>query len=312
MCTGIKIDYKDGCVIGRTMDFEVPLNYNASYLPRNYKFCDDLEGNAMYTKYKTLGMCFEDRVPLKDGVNEHGLVGITNAFSGFNLYPNEVKPGKKNISSLNYLTYALSNYKTVEDVIKDLPNLHMSSRDSSGEKVLMPDFHYMFTDSTKKTIVVEPKNRKLIYHENPYDVMTNSPHFESHVKRLNKFFNLDNLEDFNSSKNLPGGYDPCSRFIKAYFLTKMNEKANTSNEALSNFYNIASAMVMPKGFVINKKYNEITYTRYICAYDTNNKILNVKTHRNPTVYQLGFEDIENENERQSFFLNKDFIVEKLK
>lgn len=309
MCTGIKINYDKGCVMGRTMDFEVPLNYNACFLPRDYHYCDDLMGKPLYTKYKTLGMCFEDRIPLKDGVNEHGLIGITNAFSGFNLYDNKVKEDKKNISSLDFLTCALSNYKSVEELIEDLGNLHMSSKDVNGEKVKSPDFHHMFTDSTKRCVVIEPKKRQIVYHQNPYDVMTNSPHFESHVRRLKKHFNLDNLDDFNSSKDLPGGYDPFSRFIKAFYLTRTNEKSNTSDEALSHFYNIMSAMVMPKGFVRNTKYNELTYTRYTCSYDTLDRCLTVRTRTNPTVYKIGFEDINQDNKRQSFFLDRGFKMD---
>jgi len=41
MCTGIKIDYNDGCVLGRTMDYESPMNYNGLYLPRNYNYAKD-------------------------------------------------------------------------------------------------------------------------------------------------------------------------------------------------------------------------------------------------------------------------------
>lgn len=311
MCTAIKINYEDGCVMGRTMDYEVPINYNVIYLPKNYNFFNDLMGNPLYSKYKTLGICFENRTPLKDGVNEHGLIGITNAFTGFNLYDHEVKEGKVNISSLNYLTYALSNYTSVEEIIEDLPNIHISTKDHRGKNVISPDFHFMFADFTKRCIVIEPKKRELVYFENPYDVMTNSPGFESHVKRLNKLVDLDNLDDFNSSKDLPGGYDPFSRFIKAFYLTEMNVKANSSKEAFSHFYNIMSAMVMPQGFVRNEKHNEITYTRYVCGYDTKDKLLTVKSHLNPTVYQLGFEDVEDEDKRQEFFINQDFIVQKL-
>ena len=251
MCTGIKINYEDGCVMGRTMDFEVALNYNAVYLPRNYNFSDDLMDQPLYTKYKTLGICFENRTPLKDGVNEHGLVGITNAFSGFNLYDNKVNPGKTNISSLNFLTYALSNYKSLEELIDDLPNIHISTRDHNGEKAISPDFHFMFTDSSKRSIVIEPKRKELILCENPYDVMTNSPGFESHVRRLKKLMDLDNLDEFNSSKDLPGGYDPFCRFIKAFYLTKMNVESKSYKDAFSNFYNIMGAMTMPQGFVFN-------------------------------------------------------------
>ncbi|MEW8972551.1 MAG: linear amide C-N hydrolase [Tissierellaceae bacterium] len=312
MCTGIKINYEDGCVMGRTMDYEVPLNYNVLYLPRNYNFCNDLIGDSLYSKYKTLGICFENQDPLKDGINEHGLMGITNIFSGFNLYSNQVKLEKFNISSLDYFTYALTNYKSVEELIEDLPNIHISKKDHRGENVISPDFHFMFADSTKRCIIIEPKRGELMYYENTYDVMTNSPGFKSHVRRLNQILDLDNLEGFNSAKNLPGGYDPVSRFIKAFYLTKMNIKPNNSKEALSYFYNIMGAMTMPNGFVRNKKYNYTTYTRYICSYDSKHKLLTVKSHTNPTVYQLGFEDIEDENKRQAFFLDTDFVAEKLR
>ncbi len=177
---------------------------------------------------------------------------------------------RTNISSLDYLNYALTNYKSVEELIKDLPNIHISSKDHRGENVISPpDFHYMFADSTKRCVVIEPRKGKLIYYENPYDVMTNSPSFESHIRRLNKFLDLDNLEAFNSAKNLPGGYDPISRFIKAFYLNKMNIKPNNYKEALSYSYNIMAAMAMPNGFVRNEKYNHNTYTRYICSYDSN-------------------------------------------
>lgn len=311
MCTGIKINYENGCVMGRTMDYEVPLSYNVLYLPKNYNFCNDLMGNPLYSKYKTIGMCFENKDPLKDGVNEHGLIGITNDFSGFNLYNKEVKQEKTNISSLFYLTYALANYKSIEELIEDLPNIHISIKDHKVDNVLSPDFHFMFTDSTKRCIVIEPKRMKLFCYENPYDVMTNSPGFESHVKKLNQLLDLDNLNEFNSAKNLPGGYDPISRFIKAFYLTKMNVKSNSYKEALSNSFNILAAMTLPNGFIRNKKYNYTTSTRYISSYDSKYKLLTVKSSANPNVYQLGFEDIEEKDKRQAFFLDKDFVVEKL-
>lgn len=259
-----------------------------------------------------MGICFANKTPLKDGVNEHGLIGITNTFTGFNLYESKVNPDKINISSLNYLNYALGNYKSVKDLVEDLPNIHMSSKDHRGERAISPDFHFMFTDSSKKCIIIEPKNEKLVYYENPYNVMTNSPGFESHVKKLNKHIDLENLDEFNSSKNLPGGYDPFSRFIKAFYLSKMNVRTNNYEESLSHFYNIMGALVMPEGFVKNKKYNETTYTRYICSYDTKNKKMTVKSHSNPTVYQLGFDDVEDVDTRQAFFVEDEFVLEKLK
>lgn len=311
MCTGIKIDYDDGCVLGRNMDYEVPVDYNVIYLPRNYNFCNDLMGRPLYSKYKVMGVCFHNKDPLKDGVNEHGLIGITNAFSGFNLYDKEVKPGKLNISSLDYFTYALANYKSVDELVEDLPNIHISTKDYSGKDVISPDFHFMFADSTKRCVIVEPKRKELTYHENPYGVMTNSPGFESQVRRLKKLIDLDKLEAFNSAKDLPGGYDPTSRFIKAFYLTKMHVEPKDYKEALAYSYNILGAMAMPNGFVRNKKYNSTTYTRYICVYDSKHRLLTVKSMTNPVVYHLSFDDIKEEDKRQAFFIDTDFITERL-
>lgn len=311
MCTGIKIDYKDSCVMGRTMDYEVPLKYNVIYLPKAYKFGSDLMGKDLYTKYRLMGLCFENRDPLKDGVNEFGLIGITNAFQSFNLYSSKVKDDKFNISSLNFLTYTLTNFKSVDEIIRNLPDIHISSKDYKGQKAICPDFHYMFSDSTKRCIVIEPEKGKLVAYENPYNVMTNSPGFKSHVRRLNQLIDLENLQDFNSSKDLPGGYDPVSRFIKAFYLTKMNSKAKNYKEALAYSYNILGAMTMPKGFVRNKKHNSSTYTRYTCSYDSKHRLLTVKTNTNPRVYQLGFEDIKDKDKRQAFFLEEDFKVDKI-
>lgn len=52
-----------------------------------------------------------------------------------------MKPEKTNISSLDYFTYALTNYKSVEELIEDLPNIHISTKDYNGENVISPDFH---------------------------------------------------------------------------------------------------------------------------------------------------------------------------
>lgn len=311
MCTGIKLDYIDGCVLGRTMDFECKIDYNLLYLPRNYNYCDDLCGNEIITKYKTMGTCFGNKDPLKDGINEHGLIGITNDFLGFNLYSKELKEDKLNISSLDYMTYALSKYKSVEELIKDIENINISIKNFKGEKVLSPDFHFCFTDSTKKCVVIEPKNGKLEVFNNPYNVMTNSPSFNSHIKKLEKLMDINNLDNFNSAKNLPGGYDPSSRFIKAFYLTNTNIKPKDSKEALSHIYNILGTVSMPKGFIKNKKYDDITSTLYTCAYDTKEKLLTIKTDYNPTVYELSFKDIKEENSRCEFFLNNKFTTTKL-
>lgn len=307
MCTGIKLDYNKGAVLGRNMDFEFNVNYNILYFPRDYEYAKDLKGNSLKTKYKTLGVCFENKDPLKDGINQWGLTGITNDFTGFNLYSNKMNPHKLNVSSLDYMTYALASYKSVDELVKDIDNIHISTKNSDGKRVLSPDFHFCFTDSTKRCVIIEPKNGKLEVFENPYNVMTNSPGLNSHVKKLKKLIDIDNLDKFNSAKNLPGGYDPSSRFIKSYYLTNTNIIPKDYKEALSHSYIILGAMALPKGFIKNKKFKDITSTLYTVVYDTSSKALTIKSDTNPTIYEINFEDIT-EKKRMEFYLNKEFTT----
>src|SRR5690554_918525 len=187
----------------------------------------------------------------------------------------------------------------------------MATHNHLEEKVISPDFHFMFSDSTKRCVVIEPKGGELAWYDNPYHVMTNSPGFKSHVRRLNDHMDMENLEDFNSSKDLPGGYDPVSRFIKAFYMTRMSKEASGYQEALSYFHSIMNAMTLPDGFIRNKKYSSTTYTRYICSYDTKRMEMTLKADTNPMVYRLSLDDIVDKDKRQEFFIQLEFNTKNL-
>lgn len=312
LCTAVKIDYTGGVVLGRTMDYEVDVDYNILYLPRDYVFGRDLDGNPLVAKYEALGICFRNFNPLKDGVNEHGLMGVTNAFNGFNLYPNQTEPGKINLASLDYLNYALTRYASVEEVIADLPNIHFSTKNSLGEDALSPDFHHIFADPSGRCVVVEPKQKEIFWFENPYGVMTNSPGFSSHTKRLHKLIDTDHPERFSGSKGLPGGYDPVSRFIRAYYMRRMSPSAQNGEQALAQAHNILNAVALPEGFIRNRQYDDVTYTRYLCAYDGTARRLTMKSASNPAVYELSLDDITDKHRRQSWYPEKQFTGISLK
>lgn len=311
MCTGIKLDYEGASVLARTMDYEYPLAYNIIYLPRDYEYTRDLYTRRLYSKYRVMGLCFENRNPLKDGVNEHGLMGISNSFTGFNLYSNSLDPNKKNISSLDYLNYALMNYRSTDDLLSDLENINLCQRDELGKKVLSPDFHYMFVDRRGRALVLEPYRGRLKAYENPYGIMTNSPSFRSHVKKLKETMDLEDLASFNGAKDLPGGYDPVSRFIKAFYLSKKSPQARTLQEALAYSYSILNSLSLPEGFIRERTLDQPMYTRYISAYDSLSKLLTVKSHINPVVYSLSFDDIRDKDKRHEFFIGSSFETKAL-
>lgn len=295
MCTTIKVKSDEGYVLARTMDFEHPLEYNGVYHPRDTYLFKDLMGNPINSTYKYMGMVFYDTRPIKDGVNEWGLAGSTNYFHAMDPHSHELKEGKVNLSSLYYMNYALTKYRNVEELVEDLANIHISDRNKDGEKIICPEFHHMFVDREGRCVVVEPKDKEYHAYDNPYGVMTNSPSFPSHVRSLKKMIDLDNLDDFNGSKDLPGGFDPKSRFIKAYFFKEQEVAAKNQREGLASAYNILDAMSLPKGFIFSKADDYYIYTRYIAAYDTKNPMLTVKAFSNPRIYALDFDQVDEES-----------------
>ncbi|MGX7108022.1 linear amide C-N hydrolase [Facklamia miroungae] len=312
MCTGIKINYPGGHVLGRTMDLEAPVDYNILYLPKDYPVAENLLGGYHHSQYKMLGVGFRNMDPLKDGVNEHGLIGITNDFGGFGLYDDQVDQSKTNVSAFYFMNYILANCRDIDEVLKILPTIHISSRDLKGNKVITPIFHFMFSDSKQNCIVVEPNKKKLKVYQNPYGIMTNAPKFSSHVKLLETTFDKENLDRFNGAKNLPGGYDPKSRFLKAYYLAQQTLDNHNSNSAFGNLYRVLSAVALPKGFIPNQKYHSYTYTVYLSAYDSQSKRLTIQAAENPMVYSMSFDDIQNQSARQVIYISQQFSYQNIK
>ncbi len=312
MCTAMQLKYDQGSVLGRTMDIEAPVDYNIIYFPRDYPSAENLLGGHFPSQYKMMGIGFRDWDPLKDGVNEHGLMGVTNDYGGFNLHPDQVDPNKINVSSFYFMNYCLANFKTVDELIEHLPDIHLSTHNSQGEKVISPKFHFMFADASQRCVVIEPRDQQLLVYDNPYQVMTNTPKFPSHLKVIEDYFGeLDDLNDFNAAKHLPGGYDPKSRFVKAYYFSQTSLKPEDNHQALGYLFRNLSAIALPQGFIKNQSYHSITFTQYIAGYDSSQQTLNIQAADNPTIYSLHFDDIAQPDQRQAFFIPHEFQGSKI-
>ncbi|MFZ2257955.1 MAG: linear amide C-N hydrolase [Clostridiaceae bacterium] len=309
MCTSIKVDYDGGSVMGRNMDWDMDIDYSVLYYPVGCEYSQDLYNNPLVNKYKMLGVCFRNMNPLKDGVNEHGLMGSTNMFYAMNLFSGKVEPGKINLDSLNYFNYCLANYKTCQELVADLPNIHISKKDYLGNKAITPDFHYYFVDALGDSVVIEPTNKKLTAYENKYKVMTNSPPLDHHARKLEETIAPKNGRRFHPAKDLPGGYDPVSRFIKAYYLNENIANAVTRADALENTYSILEALKIPEAFTKTKF--DYTYTKYMTAYDSQSRLLTIRSHMNPRIYSLSIDDVAHLTSRTQFLIPQDIQLEPL-
>lgn len=310
MCTTIKINYGEGkgSVMARNMDWDMEVDYHVLYYPAGTVYAQDLYHQPLRNQYRMLGVCFRRMNPLKDGINEHGLMGATNMFRSMNLYANQVDPNKENISSLDYLNYALASYKTVAELVADLPNIHISKKDHLGNKAIVPDFHHYFVDARGDSVIVEP-DPQLKAFVDKYSVMTNSPKLSTHARRLEQCMKPSNGRQFHPAKDLPGGYDPVSRFIKAYYLAEHSTPVATERQALQNAFSVLEALKIPEYFA-ETDYDH-TFTRYTSAYDNQELLLTMRSHTNPRIFSLALKDLSHLSEKTFFSIPREIQMDQL-
>lgn len=306
MCTAISLTYglDKNPILGRNMDFDIPIEYSILFLPKAYDYGEDLMANPLKSKYPSLGLCFLKHNPLKDGINSMGLMGISNLYIGMRRHSNKIVEGKVNLSSLDYLNYALSNYDSVDSLLKDLDNINLANRNSMGNKVIAPDFHYYFVDKNAKEVILEPQEGKLIPKDPIHKVMTNSPNLEAHIKRYDRLIN--SKKNISLAKDLPGGYDPNSRYVKAALLLEKLPKAENVKDSLSYGYSILDSLKLPEGFTLTPR--DHTYTRYQTFYDSKNLLLTVKSHMGSRILVYKLEDFIKDGQRKIIDVPQEFSL----
>ncbi|RHW58032.1 linear amide C-N hydrolase [Clostridium botulinum] len=281
MCTSVTLKTKDGKnLFGRTMDFSVKFNESVRLVPRNFKWTNVTDKEEKSTKYAFIGMSIvTDNHPVfADGVNEKGLTCATLYFPGFAKYEEENIENKENIACYDFVLWALSQFKHLEEVKKSLENVVVINKVLSILN-FAPPLHWILSDKSGKSIVVEKTNRGLEVFDNPIGVMTNSPNFEWHLSNLRQYIGVrakqfDNvtwndleLSAFSQGSGtfgLPGDFTPPSRFVRAVYLKNNIVDIDDEIEGVNGIFHILSNCEIPKGTVL-KSDNACDYTLYTSA-----------------------------------------------
>ena len=139
--------------------------------------------------------------------------------------------GKKNITSFELMPYLLSNCETTDDDKKILADASILNV-SFSEKLPAADLHWILSDKSGKSIVVESTKTGLYVYDNPVHVLTNNPEFPDQLIKLSDYsdvtphnpkYTLIPNVDLNlysrglGTHHLPGGMDSSSRFVKVAF-----------------------------------------------------------------------------------------------
>lgn len=269
-CTGIRLVADDGSTVyGRTMEWGAyDLNTRVAIVPRGYNFAalspEGDNGKKWRGKYGFVGLDMLEKDHIQsDGMNEKGLsIGIF-FHPGFVTYMDYDKAQIDNtISSLDVPDYILSQFATIDEVKRGMKRVRvvLVGKDVSGG--IPGTAHWMVTEPSGKSIVIEYLNKELRIFENPLGVITNSPEYYWHMTNVRNYIHLSGVAhppkkmeglDFapigagTGMLGLPGDFTPPSRFIRAVAWSQTTRPLKDSGEAVYELFRILDNFNLPLG-----------------------------------------------------------------
>ncbi len=324
MCTALTLKTTDEkYLFGRNMDLEYNFNQRIIFIPRNYKVENKETNTVNINKYAILGMgtIFNNYPTFSDVMNEKGLACAGLNFPNYASYPKKEESNKLNIHVYNILLWLVSNYDSIKNLRKDLENLLLVDIPIS-KNVPSATLHFIVTDKTGETIVLEQTKEGMKIHENNVGVLTNSPTFDYHMMNLSNYTNLgyEHSETITLSNNeiiphgqgnsllgIPGDVTPASRFVRTVVLKDATLK-NSKNINIPQFFHILNGVSMVDGSVITKQgLNDIT--QYTSCMNLNDGIYYYNTYQNYTIMSIDMhkEDLDGK-EIKEYKYNNEFTV----
>ncbi|WP_251546148.1 choloylglycine hydrolase [Limosilactobacillus caecicola] len=230
MCTALNFAVDNNHYFGRNLDLELSYGQKIVITPQNYSF-DFKDVKTLDHHYALVGIAaVMNNYPLYfDAANDQGL-----AMGGLN-YPDnahytEVAAGKDNVTSFELIPWVLSQCANVDEAKELLANVNITNKSFSDQLPTSP-LHWLIADGDK-AIVLESDIDGVHVYDDPVGVLTNNPQFPKQLFNLNNYRTLSadtlpntfskqvELTDFSrglGTRDLPGGMDSMSRFVRATF-----------------------------------------------------------------------------------------------
>lgn len=288
-CTGIKLSAKDGSIVhGRTLEFGIKIDSSIVVVPRDFEFTGTTSkgpGLKYKAKYGTVGVIAFDNPALMDGLNEKGLAVGTFYFPGFAGYtPLTAENQSVALSPVEFPNWILTQFATIDEVKENLSKVIIAPTIVQQWGPAPAPFHYIVFDKDGKSLVIEPRDGKLLTYDNPLGTFTNSPNFDWHMTNLRNYINLTTLNakplkvdglTFNSfgqgsgMVGLPGDFTPPSRFVRAAIFSITATPSADADEGVAQAFHILNQFDIPIGAAQTKEGNVVysDYTQVTCVRD---------------------------------------------
>jgi choloylglycine hydrolase len=266
-CTGITITPKDGSIIfARTLEFAMDMKSNIIVVPRGKECVGTAPGHKpglrWKTKYGIVGTnAFELPVTV-DGLNEKGLhVGLFY-FPGFAKYQ-KVRPDDsgKALAPWELGLFLLGTCSDVNEAVAAAKSVLVGDV-VQKDMGFVPPVHYIVTDASGKSVVLEHVDGELKIHANPLGVMSNSPSFDRHMTNLSNYVNMTvsnvpkidvrgkeikGLGQGSGMLGIPGDFTPPSRFVRAVAFSRSALPVEKAKDGVLQAFHILNQFDIPKG-----------------------------------------------------------------
>ena len=314
-CTGIRLIAKDGSVIhARTLEFATDLQSNVIVVPRGMErkgnTPDGNNGMTWKTQYASVGANALDLPIIVDGVNEAGMAIGLFYFPGYADYQTyDRATADKTIGQLQLGSWILDNFASIDEMLKYLDNIVVTSVVTKGPNFPMP-VHYIVQEASGKSVVLEYVNGELNVHDNPLGVITNSPTYDWHMTNLRNYVNFSftnapdvklgsvTLKPFGEGSGMlgmPGDFTPPSRFVRAAAFSQSAFPAESGNEAVLQAFHLLNNFDIPKGAVRENETDAqgnilADYTLWTSAVDQKEKAFYFRTYDNSQIRRVALKD----------------------
>ncbi len=287
-CSSFSWETKDGRhLLGRTYDQFGDLAANRVIgVPPGAGCSPSLhpEGTAPSGRYAYTGMAvlgFGEPI-LVDGVNAAGLMGALLHYPEYAVYPKKAEPEKTAVHPGRLLAWLLCRCAGVREAVEAMDAITLVDETNQGKPL---PAHYILSDKTGETLVIEPDAGGVHIHRNTIGVLTNSPDYRWHRTNLRNFVGVTNLpkaprtiagheirefgERLGGGTGLPGDYSSPSRFVRMAFMKEYAVRGENEVDGVSRMFRTFAMVDIPEGLAKGdpdyEVYEQTLCTSVLCA-----------------------------------------------
>lgn len=299
MCTSLTLEtLNEHVLLARTMDFPVKAAWRPVLINQpNYETA--LSGTRPI-KYPYIGggrTEENDNILVADGVNTQGLSCAELMFPLKAHYLDKEVDDKLNLTPQDFLPWVLGEHASLDEVKADLDNIALIGKYwMAGREVF--SFHWILTDKTGQTLIIEPTVNGLEVIDNSIGVMTNSPTYPEHMQKLEKKLQAateqelaEKAEQLILTQDLPKATNtPTTRFLVAAVNKLGAQESPTQFEARNRLFNVLDEVSIPYKPSMND-HPSFNYTHYISVLDSSDQTYYFRYHDSKQLLSFSLSDL---------------------